>query len=91
MPTPFGPWKAALGSPLMRGGAEIAGVPSPGHAYQGTSREPRRAPYLSRSMGVVTPNPNGTRSLGNEGHPQGKRSKTLTRRNLSPRETRGGS
>ena len=71
--------------------AGLAGVPSPGHAYKGISREPRRALYLSRNMGVVTPNPNGTRSLGNEGHPQGKRSKTLTRRNLPPRETGDGS
>ena len=60
---------------VMRGVSGVAGVASPGHAHQGTSREPRRAPYLSRSMGVVTPNPNGTRSLGSEGPPQGKRSR----------------
>jgi len=57
MPTPFGPWKAALGSPHMRGGAEVAGVSSPGHAYQGTSREPRRAPCLCAQLGQVTPIP----------------------------------
>ena len=44
-----------------------------GMLSKGTSREPRRAPYLSRSMGVVTPNPNGTRSLGSEGHPRGSK------------------
>jgi hypothetical protein len=45
--------------------AVIAGVPSPGHAFKETPREPRRAPYLSRNMGVsVRPNQNGTRSPG---------------------------
>src|ERR1700746_711007 len=33
----------------MRGCSEVAGVASPGHAFKWTSREPRRAPYLSRS------------------------------------------
>jgi hypothetical protein len=60
---------------VRRAVSGVAGVASPGHAYQGTSGEPRRAPYLSRRMGVVTPNPNGTRSLGSEGPPQGKRSR----------------
>ena len=50
----------------------VAGVPSPGHAFKETPREPRRAPYLSRNLGVsVPPNPNGTRSQGKEGPPTG--------------------
>ena len=56
-----------------RGCSGVAGVPSPGHAFKGIPREPRRAPYLSRIMGPVTPNPKEPGPMGHEGLPQGKR------------------
>ena len=56
-----------------RGCSGVAGVPSPGHAFKGIPREPRRAPYLSRIMGPVTPNQKEPGSMGHEGLPQGKR------------------
>src|SRR5271165_6916561 len=39
------------------GVAGIAGVASPGHAYQGISRETRRAPCFSAYLGPAAPNP----------------------------------
>jgi hypothetical protein len=52
----------------------VAGVPSPGHAFKETPREPRRAPYLSRNLGVlVPPNPNWNPVPGERGSPHGKR------------------
>jgi hypothetical protein len=48
-PTPLSERKAAFRRPLLRGRPEVAGVSSPGHAFKWTSREPRRAPYLSKS------------------------------------------
>jgi hypothetical protein len=47
-PTPLAWRKAASGQPTMRGCTGVAGVPSPGHVFKRTSREPRRAPDLSR-------------------------------------------
>src|SRR5260370_35697647 len=44
MPTPLTRRKAALGRPIKRGRAGVAGVPSSGHAFKGISQEPRRAP-----------------------------------------------
>ena len=38
---------------VMRGGAGIAGVASPGHVYKGISREPRRAHCFSVTFGYV--------------------------------------
>jgi hypothetical protein len=40
---------------VMRGVAGIAGVASPRHAYQGISREPRRARYFSRLWARLRP------------------------------------
>ena len=48
-PTPLAWRKAASGQPIVRGCSGVAGVPSPGHAFKRTSREPRRAPDLSRA------------------------------------------
>lgn len=48
-PTPSRQRKAVSGQPIVRGCTGIAGVSSPGHAFKRTSREPRRAPYLSRT------------------------------------------
>ena len=62
--------------------AVIAGVPSPGHAFKETPREPRRAPYLSRNMGVsVQPNPNRTRSRRGRELPGGEANITLDEEN----------
>ena len=44
MPTPLTRRKAALGRPIVRGRAGVAGVPSSGHVSKGISQEPRRAP-----------------------------------------------
>jgi len=57
MPTPFSCRKAVSGTPLLRGVSGIAGVASPGHAYKGISREPRRASCFSDSWALVAPNP----------------------------------
>jgi len=46
MPTLLTRRKAALGGPLLRGCAGVAGVPSSGHVSTGISQEPRRAPHL---------------------------------------------
>ena len=52
MPTLLTRRKAALGRPIMRGRAGVAGVPSSGHASKGTSQEPRKAPpHLLLTMG----------------------------------------
>ena len=72
---------------VMRGVIGIAGVASPGHAYQGTSREPRRAPCLSAIWALGDAQPKGTWSPGGEG-PREKRT-TLKRSLLLPRETGG--
>jgi hypothetical protein len=48
-PTPLGQRKAASRQPIVRGCSGVAGVPSPGHAFKRTSREPRRASDLSRA------------------------------------------
>ena len=50
-----------------RGGLEVAGVPSPGHAFTETPCEPRRSRHLSRDMGPVVPNPKRTWCLQREG------------------------
>src|SRR5215470_20389792 len=72
----------------MRGCSEVAGVASPGHAFKWTSREPRRARYLSRTgrIGSARPEwnqvPRGMRaSQGSE--------QTLSVGYLPPRETGG--
>ena len=72
----------------MRGVVGIAGVASPGHAYQGTSREPRRAPCFSAYLGAGATQPKDTWSPGGEGCPREKRT-TLKRSLLLPRETGG--
>ena len=56
---------------VMRGVFGIAGVASPGHAYQGISREPRRAPCFSAYLGSGAAQPKDTWSPGNEGCPEG--------------------
>jgi hypothetical protein len=67
----------------------VAGVPSPGHAFKETPREPRRAPYLSRNRGVrfrptqMEPGPRGERVSPREAN------EPSTRRTLLPRETGG--
>jgi hypothetical protein len=71
----------------MRGVLGIAGVASPGHAYKGTFREPRRAPCFSAIWALGDAQPKGTRSPGGEG-PREKRT-TLKRSLLLPRETGG--
>ena len=58
---------------VMRGVAGIAGVASPRHAYQGISREPRRAPCLSAYLGSGAAQPKDTWSAGGEGCPREKR------------------
>ena len=59
----------------MRGGFEVTGVPSPGHVFTETSREPRRAPCLFAQRGVVYPEYNRTRSaMAAEGRRQKRRS-----------------
>ena len=73
---------------VTRGVAGIAGVASPGHAYQGISREPRRASCLSRQLGPVTPNPKKPGPMGHEGFPRGSE-EALNEENLWPRETGG--
>ena len=78
MPTPCCRRKAESGAPLGEV-CRIAGVASPGHAYQGTSREPRRALYLSRNLGPVTPNPKEPGPMGHEGSPR-EANKPSTRR-----------
>ena len=72
---------------VMRGVFGIAGVASPGHAYQGTSREPRRAACFSAIWALGDAQPKGTRSPGGEG-PREKQT-TLKRSLLRPRETGG--
>jgi hypothetical protein len=73
---------------VRRGVAGIAGVASPGHAYQGISREPRRAPCLSASWALGGAQAKDTWSPGGEGCPREKRM-TLKRSLLRPRETGG--
>ena len=73
---------------VTRGVAGIAGVASPGHAYQGISREPRRAPCFSVIWAPGAAQPKDTWSPGGEGCPREKRT-TLKRSLLLPRETGG--
>jgi hypothetical protein len=73
MPTPLAWRKAASGQPLMQGWPGVAGVPSPGHASKGISREPRRAPCLCRRMGIGPAQPQLDQVPGDEGSPRGKR------------------
>jgi hypothetical protein len=73
---------------VMRGGVEVAGVASPGHAYKGISREPRRAPCFSGIWAQCGAQSKATRSPGGEGCPREKRT-TLKRSLLPPRETGG--
>ena len=73
---------------VMRGVAGIAGVASPRHAYQGISREPRRAPCFSVIWAPGGAQPKDTWSPGGEGCPREKRT-TLKRSLLWPRETGG--
>ena len=73
---------------VMRGVAGIAGVASPRHAYQGISREPRRAPCLSAYLGSGAAQPKDTWSPEGEGCLREKRT-TLERSLLRPRETGG--
>jgi hypothetical protein len=72
----------------MRGVVGIAGVASTGHAYQGTFREPRRAPCFSAIWAPGGAQPKDTWSPGGEGCPREKRT-TLKRSLLRPRETGG--
>jgi hypothetical protein len=88
MPTPCWRRKAVSGAPLGEVRFGIAGVVSPGHAYQGTFREPRRAPCLSTYLGSGAAQPKDTWSPGGEGCPREKRM-TLKRSLLRPRETGG--
>jgi hypothetical protein len=71
-PTPLAWRKAASGQPLTRGCSGVAGVHSPGHAFKGTPREPRRARYLSRTGPRFSPTRMEPGPEGNEGVP-GKR------------------
>ena len=71
-----------------RGVAGIAGVASAGHAYQGTSREPRRAPCFSVIWALGDAQPKDTWSPRGEGCPREKRM-TLERSLLRPRATGG--
>ena len=73
MPTPLAWRKAASGQPLMRGWPRVAGVPSPGHASKGISREPRRAPCLCRIVGIGPAQSQLDQVPGDEGTPRGKR------------------
>lgn len=88
MPTPFSCRKAVSGTPLLRGVSGIAGVASPGHAYKGISREPRRASCFSDSWAFGGAQPKGTWSAEGEGCLREKRT-TLKRSLLPPRETGG--
>jgi hypothetical protein len=72
----------------MRGCSGVAGVPSPGHAFKWTSREPRRASYSPELGNAVPPNPKWTRSQGKRGRPMGSE-ETLDEEYLLPRETGG--
>jgi hypothetical protein len=73
---------------VMRGVAGIAGVASPRHAYQGISREPRRAPCFSVIWAPGGAQPKDTWSPRGEGCPREKRM-TLERSLLRPRATGG--
>jgi hypothetical protein len=69
-PTPLAWRKAASGQPFTRGCFGVAGVPSPGHAFKGTPREPRRARYLSRTGPRFSPTRIEPGPEGNEGVPR---------------------
>jgi hypothetical protein len=72
----------------MRGAAGIAGVASPGHAYKGISREPRRARCFSVDWAIGGAQPKDTWSPEGEGCLREKRT-TLERSLLLPRVTGG--
>jgi hypothetical protein len=87
-PTPLAWRKAVSGQPLTRGCFGVAGIPSPGHAFKGTSREPRRAHYLSRiGRGSAQPESN---QVPREMRASPGSEQTLDEECLQPRETRGG-
>lgn len=73
---------------VMRGEAGITGVASPGHAYKGISREPRRARCFSVDWAIGGAQPKATWSREGEGCLREKRT-TLKRSLLPPRETGG--
>ena len=73
---------------VMRGVSGIAGVASPGHAYKGISREPRRASCFSDRWAIGDAHPKVTWSPEGEGCLREKRT-TLKRSLLPPRETGG--
>ena len=73
---------------VMRGVSGIAGVASPGHAYKGISREPRRASCFSVVWAFGGAQPKATWFPEGEGCLREKRT-TLKRSLLSPRETGG--
>jgi hypothetical protein len=58
-PTPLAWRKAASGQPLTRGCFGVAGVPSPGHAFKGTPREPRRARAATLAVDPAGESPAG--------------------------------
>jgi hypothetical protein len=81
--------EGGIGDTVMRGVFGVAGVASPGHADQGTSREPRRARCFSAVIWARgDAQPKGTWSAGGEGGPRRKRT-TLKRSVLLPRGTGG--
>jgi hypothetical protein len=49
--------EGSIRTTAMRGWPGVAGVPSPGHAFKGISREPRRSRYLSRRWAWCRPEP----------------------------------
>ena len=73
---------------VRRGVFGITGVASPGHAYKGISREPRRARCFSVIWAPGGAQAKDTWSPGGEGCPREKRT-TLKRSLLLPRETEG--
>src|SRR5262249_22921632 len=87
-PTPLGQRKAASRQPIVRGCSGVAGVPSPGHAFKRTSREPRRASDLSRA-GCGSAQPEKNQVPRERGCPRGSE-QTLDVEYLPPRETGGG-
>ena len=88
MPTPFSWSEGSIRCTVMRGVAGIAGVASPGHAYKGLSREPRRASCFSVIWASGGAQPKDTWSPEGEGCLREKRT-TLERSLLPPRETGG--
>lgn len=88
-PTPLAWRKAAPGRTDTARLSGVAGVPSPGHAFKWTSREPRRASYLSRTGRIGSARPEWNQVPGKRGRPQGSE-ETLNEEYLPSRETGGG-